>query len=122
MNREGVCATPKGKRDSHPGQPCRERQYPRAVHGIPRQNHLLTPLARCCPAAPSGWLSAFDRVVPDFLQLEARLMQQLVKLPDAGRSIAAGFVGKPAAHFLNNDHQVGQFVNRFPPFTFISSV
>ena len=106
-NCEGVCAGPKGKRTGHPGQVGHERQNPRAVHGIPCQNHLLTPLARGGQAAPSGWLGAPDGVVPDFLQLDAGLMQQLVELSDAGIGIPVSFIGKPAAHFLNNDHQVG---------------
>jgi hypothetical protein len=48
-----------------------------------------------------------DGVVPDFLQLDAGLMQQLVELSDAGIGIPVSFIGKPAAHFLNHDHQVG---------------
>ena len=62
------------KQDGLPGLCCRERQGPRAVHGTPRQDDLLTRFERDGRAAPSGWLSPFDGFVPDFLQLDAGLM------------------------------------------------
>lgn len=61
---------------------------------------------------------ALGCAVFNLVQLEACLMEELIKMPCLGISIPVSFIGKPSTHLLNNAEQIGQFVYCFPPFTF----